>query len=109
MLIGIEGGSRREITMSVQQAIHILLWSKQITHKTKLRIYQTIIQSIFVYCTEQKPGRQPKETGKNWSCGVSRLEKVTNEEIRKRMMIEKRLTKEMHGKEKEAFKMSWAC
>lgn len=104
-----EGTSKKEINIrkiKAQQAVNKLnsvLWSKQITKQTKLRIYGAIVESIMLYGAETweitKRERQRLEAVEmdylRRSCGVSRLQRVTNTEIRRRMGVKKTVAEEI--------------
>lgn len=78
------------------RALNTVLWNNKVKRETKTTIYKTILESICTYGSEVW-----ELTGRNkarlkalemdyWrrSCGVSRLEHITNEEIRRRMEVD---------------------
>lgn len=75
------------------QRLNSLLWSKSMYNNTKVRIYNSIVQSILIYGSEtwelSKRHRQQINAVEmdflRRGCRVSRLEHVTNAEIRNRM------------------------
>lgn len=93
-----EGNSKRDIENKTQQGRRVvrilnpLLWSKSINLKTKKTIYNAIVEPIMTYGAEtwqltQKDKRKIETTEMDYlrrACGISRIERVRNEEIRRR-------------------------
>lgn len=80
-------------TRSCIQQLHSVIWDRNIRKKTKTLIYETIIQSIMTYAAEVwviNKNNQRKILATEmmyWRrcCGLTRRDRVTNEEIRRRM------------------------
>lgn len=94
-----EIASRLGQTRAAIRQLNPILWSKRITNKNKTRICDTIIRSIMTYGAEcwvmnQKVQNKITATEMEYlrrSCRLSRLDKVPNVEIRRRIGNEKNL------------------
>lgn len=102
-IISREGTTEEEIKCRVGQSrntikqLNQVLWDRQITKSNKMRIYNAIVRSIMTYGAEiwvlNKRNRSKIRAAEMdfWrrSCRVSRLDRLTNEEIKQRMGVEK--------------------
>lgn len=78
------------------QLLNPILWSKKITKTTKKMLYKTIVQNISTYGSEiwtinKKCERRLKSLEMNYwrrSCGISRLDRIRNEDIKERMDVQ---------------------
>lgn len=76
--------------------LHPIIWDKDITRNTKVKIYNTMVQSIMTYAAEHwiiNKRNKSKITAvemEYWRrcCGVTRMDRVRNEEIRQRMNVQ---------------------
>lgn len=97
-----KGTSEKDIYNKLNQGkkaigmLNSILWSDQITKNTKKTIYNVIIESIATYASEtwemtEKHKKKFLTLQMDFlrrSCRVSKLEHITNEEIRNRMNID---------------------
>lgn len=97
-----EGDSKKEILARIVQAkqaiqkLNLLLWSKDIQRQIKIRIYDTIVQSILLYASEIWEIAKRDEQRLNAvqmdflrSAGISRTQCIPKGEIRSIMDIDK--------------------
>lgn len=112
VLITEEGNCQKEIrnriiqTKQVTQKLNSLLWSNELRIQTKKRIYNTMVKSILTYGSETwEVTKRNKDrllaTEMDFlrrSCGVSRLQHIRNEEIRRRMDMEETIIEEIEKK-----------
>lgn len=108
-IISSDANSKKDITSRMGQArqaiqrLNSLLWSKSIYNNTKVRIYNSIVQTILIYGSEtwelSKRHRQQINAVEmdflRRGCRVSKLEHVTNVEIRNRMQKNSTSTEEI--------------
>jgi len=99
------GSSASEISQRMvkgTQAIsklNSILWSENIKRNTKIRVFESIVKSIMLYGAEtweltQRNRQRLKAVEMDYmrrSCRVSRLQRVPNEEIKRRMKVEKQI------------------
>ena len=98
-----EGTSNEEIDNKIIQGrkaigkLNFVLGNNKITKKTKQIIFSTTVESISTYGSEtwevnkrnEKRLRAVEMDFWRWACGVSRIEHVRNDEIRRRSQIKK--------------------
>jgi hypothetical protein len=92
-----EGSSKKELSNRTGQAkqaiskLNSILWANNIKKQTKKRIYKTVVESILLHGSEAweitKRDKQRLEAVEmdftRRSCRVSRLQRITNEEIKR--------------------------
>lgn len=88
-------------------ALNPILWSKNITHKTKKLIYSSILESVILYGSEvwqinQQQERKLLATEMDFwrrSARVSRLDHIRNERIREMMNVETDMVQQIQHKQ----------
>lgn len=92
---GAEINRRMNLTRTAVRQLHPVIWGNKLSVKTKKQIYSTIVQSIATYNAEiwEVTKRQAKTINavemEYWrrSCGLTRMDRIPNDEIRRRMEV----------------------
>jgi hypothetical protein len=104
-----EGSSKKELSNRIGQAkqeinkLNSILWANNIKKQTRKRIYKTVVESLLLYGSEvweiTKRDKQRLEAVEmnfmRRSCRVSRLQRITNEEIKRRINKGKNVIEKM--------------
>jgi hypothetical protein len=94
-------------TRRVISLLNSILWSRNISHGTKLTVYNATVQSILTYGAEtwtvkQKHRNKLLATEMDYlrcSARISRMDKIRNEAIRTKMGIKKNIVQETEGQQ----------